>query len=136
MHIAAAPLSLGILLGGMAFFSFLVAPMAHRLLSAEDAGRFLRALFPTYYLYVAIWAAAAGIGLVAKEPWMSKLMIAVALVAVFCRQVLTPAINRARDRRSAGDAKAGTRFALLHRASVILNFVMFGAGLMATVIHV
>ena len=136
MHVAAAPLALGLLLGGMGFFSFIVAPTAFRALPPEGAAVFVRRLFPRYYLYVAAAAGIAGLGLVAREPWMSALMLGVASVALFCRQVLTPAINRARDRELSGDAAAGRRFALMHRASVALNFVMFGAGLVAAVVHV
>lgn len=136
LYIAAAPLSLGILLGGMAFFSFLVAPKLFQTVPEDHAARFVRAMFPTYYLFIAVFAAAAGVGLVAREPYMSKLMIAVAAVAVICRQILTPAMNRASDAAKAGDGRAGKRFDRLHKLSVVLNFVMFGAGLTATVVHV
>jgi hypothetical protein len=136
MYIAAAPLALGLMLGAMAFFSFFVAPTAFRVMDEKDAARFVRALFPYYYLFIAVAALAAVAGLVAKEPWMSKLMLLVAAVALFCRQILTPAINRLRDRELEGDAKAGRRFALLHRLSVWLNYFMFGGGLVATAIHV
>ena len=136
MYIAAAPLSLGLLLGGMGFFSFIIAPTAFRALSPEDAAAFVRRLFPTYYLYIALTAGLACVGLVGKEPYMSVLMLTVAGVAMICRQVLTPAINRARDRELSGDDAAGRRFALLHRGSVALNFAMLAAGLTATVVHV
>lgn len=136
MYIAAAPLALGLLLGCMGLFTFLIAPTAHRLLPKDQAAAFTRALFPTYYLVIGLLAAGASIGLVAREPYMSKLMLAAALVALFCRQVLTPMINRARDAREAGTAGADRRFARLHKVSIVLNFVIMGAAAVATVIHV
>jgi hypothetical protein len=136
MYIAAAPLALGALLGAMGFFTFLVAPLAHRVLSKDQAAAFTRALFPHYYAFAGIAALAACVGLVGKEPYMSMLMLATAALALFCRQVLTPWINRARDARESGDAKAGARFARLHSLSMILNFVIMGAAAVATVIHV
>ena len=136
MYIAAAPLALGLLLGGMGFFTFVIAPTAHRVLPADQAALFTRTVFPTYWLIVGVLAVGASIGLVAREPYMSKLMLAAALIALFCRQVLTPLVNRARDARAAGAAGAERRFARLHRASMILNFVVMGCAGIATVIHV
>jgi hypothetical protein len=136
MYIAAAPLALGLLLGIAGFFTFVIAPAAHRILPKEQAAALTRAIFPTYYLSVGVLALGASIGLVAREPYMSKLMLGAALVAFVCRQVLTPRINRTRDAREAGDAAAGKRFARLHRLSMILNFAIMGAAAVATVIHV
>jgi hypothetical protein len=136
MYIAAAPLALGLLLGVAVFFSFVVAPQAHRILSKEDAGALTRALFPTYHAIVGVLALGASIGLVAREPYMSKLMLFAALVALFCRQFLTPRLNRLREAREAGDAGAARRFGQLHRVSVVLNFVTIGCAAVATVIHV
>ncbi len=49
--------------------------------------------------------------------------MAIAAGGVIARQVLMPAINRARDRQIAGEAAARRRFGVLHGASVVLNLV-------------
>ena len=43
------------------------------------------------------------------------------------RQVIMPRINTLRDRHLAGDAEATRWFNILHRASVVLNFVQLVA---------
>jgi hypothetical protein len=136
LYIAAGPLALGIMLGGMGVFSFLVAPTAHRLLPKDQAATFTRAMFPRYYLFAGAAAAAAAVGLVGREPYMAMMMVVVAGVALLCRQVLSPMLDRARDAREAGDAAAGRRFALLHKVSAGLNMGMMGAAAVATVVHV
>jgi hypothetical protein len=57
-------------------------------------------------------------------------MAVIAAIAIFARQGLMPRINIARDRQIQGDLAAKTRFARLHGASVLLNFIqLLGAGL-------
>src|SRR5438445_1494273 len=51
--------ALGLWLGAMGFFAFVVAPAAFSTLDREAAGRFVSAVFPKYY------AAGFGLGLVA-----------------------------------------------------------------------
>ena len=40
---------LAICLGMMIFFSFVLAPMIFKILDAENAGKFVRKIFPYYY---------------------------------------------------------------------------------------
>ena len=40
---------LSICLGIMIFFSFVLAPMIFKILDAENAGKFVRKIFPYYY---------------------------------------------------------------------------------------
>ena len=40
---------LAISLGMMIFFSFVLAPMIFKILDAENAGKFVRKIFPYYY---------------------------------------------------------------------------------------
>ena len=136
MFAAIAPFALGLLLGGMGLFSFLVAPTAFAALQAEDAGRFVRALFPRYFLFVAGGAALAALGLVGANPELAKLMVAAAALAVVTRQVLIPRINALRDRHLAGDAAAGRWFGRLHMASVGINVATMGAAAVAFALHV
>jgi hypothetical protein len=110
-----------LLLGGMVFFAFVVAPSVFRALEPRAAGVFLRRLFPVYYVFGAGMAAAAAIALV---PVMWEATIIMAVVAagfVFARQALMPRINAYRDAELAGDASAKLPFARLHRLSVAIN---------------
>lgn len=135
MYAVSGPLSLGLLIGGMGFFSFVVAPLSFRILGEADAGRFVRGLFPYYYLFVIAAAALAVVGTVARNPLVSALMIGVLVLGVVARQVLMPAINRARDRQMAGDAGARRRFGMLHGASVMINFVQLGAAVVGVALY-
>lgn len=115
------------LFGGMMLYSFGFAPMVFRAMPAEDAGRFIRAVFPWYYLFVIGAAGLGGAILLLWDFGSSVLMIATAAVAVYARQGLMPQINVARDARSRGDPDAKARFGRLHGISVALNFVQLVA---------
>ena len=137
MYETMPPFALGLLLGGMGVFSFMVAPTAFRALAEADAGRFVRALFPHYYLFVIALSLIAGVLLVAGHPAMSKLMFACAALGVLARQVLMPRINALRDRSLAGDAAAGRWFGRLHGASVAVNlFQIVAVAAAALTLHV
>jgi hypothetical protein len=137
MYETMPPFALGLLLGGMGVFSFMVAPTAFRALTEADAGRFVRALFPHYYLFVTVASLVSGVLLVAGHPYMSKLMFLCAALGVVARQVLMPRINALRDRSLAGDAAAGRWFGRLHGASVVINlFQLVAAALAALTLHV
>lgn len=115
-------------LGAILFFSFGVAPIIFTVLDDSSAARFVRTLFPRYYAWIAIFSVAALFSFTSRPlvvPELrrySNLMIQGALIlnillAFYCGNSLTPAINRARD---AGEPEA-LRFKSLHRRSVILN---------------
>lgn len=110
-----------LLLGGMVFFSLVVAPVAFRTLGTEMAGTLLRRLFPLYYAWGMGMAGAAAFALapVAWEP--AVVMATVTGGFVFAREVLTPRVNAYRDAERAGDTSAHARFARLHRLSVAIN---------------
>jgi fatty acid desaturase len=109
----------GILLGGMAFFSFCVAPMAFRNLPVAMAGKLIRHIFRVYDVAGAILAIAAA----AAVSWsIAGLLLALVGVAFLFRLLwLRPAINRNHEKGEAGDATARATFEGLHRASVALN---------------
>jgi hypothetical protein len=107
--------------GGMVFFAAAVAPMVFTKLAGEDAARFIRAMFPVYYLIMGLAAAAGALLVVWSRLLDGILLLAVAVGFAVARQVLMPRINRLRDAELAGDAEAGPGFARLHKASVWLN---------------
>lgn len=118
---AVALFATALLLGGMVFFAALVAPLVFRVLPAEQGGRFIRALFPRYYVWVGGTAAVAAVAIFPLSSIASGLMMAVAALAVWLRQSLMPRINALSDRAKAGDTEAGKAFDRAHRLSVIAN---------------
>ena len=85
----------GALMGSMVFFAAVIAPLVFQVLEPEQGGAFLRRVFPRFYRF----------GLVGVAFLLSD-------------QVLTPALNRARDANLGGDEAAGKRFDMLHKLSV------------------
>ncbi len=122
--------------GSILFFSFAVAPIIFGVLGAEAGAKFVRALFPRYYLWGVISCAVALPALVCGPlafPELRGPMVGVQALAVigslltmlYCGNSLTPAINQARDD---GPASA-ERFDRLHKRSVQLNGVVLLVGL-------
>jgi hypothetical protein len=121
--------SLALLLGGMVFFAAVVAPRTFQALPAEVAGRFIRQIFPAYYLYLLACSAAAAVALFPLAKPAAGIMLAVAGLTFWLRQVLMPRINAASDAAKSGDKGAEPVFHRLHRLSVIANLVqMVAAG--------
>ena len=110
-------------LGAMLFFAVGVAPTVFQALPIEQAGLFLRKLFPRYYLALIMGSGVAGCLWIKNAPLAAAVCWLIALSTLWIRQSLVPRINQLRDAELAGDAAAGTRFATLHRMSVIINMV-------------
>ena len=106
-------------LGAMLFFAVGVAPTVFQALPIEQAGLFLRTLFPRYYLALIVGSGLAGGLWISSAPLAAAVCWLIALSTLWIRQSLVPRINQLRDAELAGDAAAGTRFATLHRVSVI-----------------
>ena len=109
------------LFGSMAFFSFVVAPLVFVNLDVTSAGRFLRGLFPWYYLVIGLLSLLALGALAALRPLEAITLGLIALGAAVSRQVLMPRINRNRDHMLEGQAGADRAFNRLHRLSVWIN---------------
>jgi hypothetical protein len=114
-------LAISILAGSMVFFSAVMAPLIFIKLDIETAGRFVRQVFPWYYLAVILLAASGALFLVWGLPLNASLLALVAGSAMYCRQSLMPAINAYRDQSLAGDQQATSTFERLHRRSEIIN---------------
>ncbi len=120
MNIAAL-LTNALLFGGMMLYSFGFAPLVFSSLPPDIAGGLLRKAFPHYYVFVLVTAALAAALLWHSNSLSSGLMAATAVIAIFARQTLMPAINLARD------TGAKSRFNRLHGLSVALNMVQLAA---------
>ena len=111
------------LFGSMLFFSFVMAPLIFTQLDEATAGRFIRAVFPWYYVVLGKLSMLAGILLFLAAPLEAGVMLGIASLALFSRQILMPRINRLRDRALEGDREADRQFNHLHRLSVAINMV-------------
>jgi len=107
--------------GAMLFFAGVVAPLVFAQFPEEEAGAFIRRLFPRYYDVLAIASALAAV--LALGTLEGGILAAVAALFVVSRFWLMPRINVARD----AGAAAVQRFELLHRASVIINLAQMVA---------
>lgn len=120
---AIALVATALLLGGMVFFAVALAPLVFTRLPPEWSGRFIRQVFPVYYLWVLGLSAAAAVALLPLRTADALAMGAVAALTVWLRQGLMPRINAWSDAAQAGDAAAKPRFERAHRLSVVLNMV-------------
>jgi hypothetical protein len=112
-----------LIIGGMVFFAAVIAPLVFTKLPPEHAGKFIRQVFPAYYLYHAILSILAAILLAFGRELDAAMMAAFAVLTIWLRQGLMPMINRQSDAAQAGDAAAKRRFDGMHRLSVVLNLV-------------
>ena len=122
--------------GAMVFFAFVYAPLVFIKLSTEAGGRFIREVFPVYYVAmcaVSLVAAALLAFASAARGADALAMACIGIVFFLARFALLPIINRNRDAGQAGDLAAKKRFDLLHRVSVIVNLVQMLAVLVVLV---
>lgn len=116
-----------LLLGGMLFFPSVVAPVVFASLPEAQAGAFLRAMFPRYYVFMIILSLAAAVTFQLSQGAVVSVEAVVCLsvcVSTFwvCQRLL-PRINTARDGQLAGDEKASEAFDRGHKLSVVINIV-------------
>ena len=122
-----AVLAAALALGGMAFFSFVMAPLVFRQLDREQAAAFMRAAFPRYYAVMGMLSLIAALTAAPGDTAASALMAAVAAAFAGLRAFLLPALNRHREGRAAGDEAASRAFARLHGFSMAVNFAQLAA---------
>ena len=106
-------------LGIMLFFSFAVAPVIFKVLKENDARKFVRTIFPYYYLINLILILLICIFLFYKNfiSFDFYLLAIVAIMFAISLFILMPMINNAMDQ---GKEK---KFKYLHAFSVIINFL-------------
>ena len=108
-----------VVLGIMLFFSFAVAPVIFKVLEENDARKFVRTIFPYYYLINLILILLICIFLFYKNfiSFDFYLLAIVAIMFAISLFILMPMINNAMDQ---GKEK---KFKYLHAFSVIINFL-------------
>jgi hypothetical protein len=139
-------LSLSVWVGGIAFFSFVVAPGIFRSLERGQAGNLLAHLFPGYYLTGTICGgvALAVLALLflfdsgARGLRLLQVVLVGSMLAVnlYAGNILEDRIHRLREDRTtlpgrAAREEAEKRFQQLHQRSVELNLVVLGSGVVA-----
>ena len=119
---------ISILVGVIVFFSSVIAPTVFSSVDEKNAGLFLRAFFPKYYIFGIIISSLAILSAILIEPTLSKLELSLilAILAMFIvSRLMIPSINKARDMGESAKKK----FNQLHLLSVILNFLALIIGI-------
>ncbi|MCF4164095.1 DUF4149 domain-containing protein [Zavarzinia compransoris] len=109
--------------GGMAMYSFVIAPLVFAKLPLDQAGRFMRDAFAIYY---PVMAALTGLGAMVAPPfWTAALLGLVCIGFLLAHLLLRPEVNRLSDLKASGDAEAIGAFRRLHGLSQALNLAQF-----------
>ena len=110
---------LAINLGMMIFFSFVLAPMIFKILDAENAGKFVRKIFPYYYFVNLIFLSIAVILFIIISSLGLSFYITLSLTIsfVFAQFILMPIINKFKDNNEE------KKFKYAHGTSVLINFI-------------
>ena len=109
-----------LVLGSMLFFSIAIAPKIFTVLSNEEAGKFVRSIFPTYYKYNGLQYLILTILMLYTEKSGNILYISILILFlfIFSNYLLMPLINKSRD------VNNQRRFKILHLMSVIINLLI------------
>ena len=110
---------LAISLGMMIFFSFVLAPMIFKILDAENAGKFVRKIFPYYYFVNLIFLSIAVILfiIISSLGLSFYITLSLAISLVFAQFILMPIINKFKDNNEE------KKFKYAHGTSVLINFI-------------
>ena len=108
-----------IIFGIMLFFSFVVAPVTFTALNEENARKFIRKIFPYYYIVNLVISSFVLIFFIFLKIFSLDfyLILSVAVLFAMSNFILMPLINKYRDENQ------DKRFKQLHFISVLINFV-------------
>lgn len=107
-----------LVLGIMLFFSFVVAPLTFKVLPPDNAGVYIRAIFPYYYLVNLIILSGVAGAYIYTQTFILDfyLVTSAAILFAFSLFILMPAINKFKDNNNE------KMFKLSHLLSVVINF--------------
>ena len=110
---------IAISLGTMLFFSFVIAPVIFKILNANNAGKFVRKIFPYYYLINLIILSIVVLLLfyISSISLDFYITLVIAILFAFSLFILMPLINKLKDN------KEERKFKYSHTLSVIINFI-------------
>ena len=108
-----------IILGVMIFFSFVIAPTTFKLLDEENSRKFIRGIFPFYYLLNLTLSFVASVLFFLNQNLSIHflLMVSVSVLFAISNFILMPMINKFRDNNE------DKKFKISHFISVIINFI-------------
>ena len=110
---------IAISLGAMLFFSFVIAPVIFKVLDANNAGKFVRKIFPHYYLINLIILSIAVLLLlyISSVNLHFYITLIITILFAFSLFILMPLINKLKD------SKEEKKFKYSHALSVMINFI-------------
>jgi hypothetical protein len=106
-------------LGAMLFFSFVIAPVIFKVLDANNASKFVRKIFPHYYLFNLVILSFAVLLLfyISFINLDFYITLFIAILFAFSLFILMPLINKLKD------DKKEQKFKYSHTFSVFINFI-------------
>ena len=106
------------ILSFMIFFPVVVATSVFKVLDEKQSSKFLRIFFPKYYLFGFVLSLTGLIIAIFDQNNMSLIVFLLIIIGfLFSRQFLMPLINKAKDNNNE------KKFNILHRVSVLINFI-------------
>ena len=106
------------ILSFMIFFPLVVATSVFKVLDEKQSSKFLRIFFPKYYLFGLVLSLTGLIIAIFDKNNMSIIIFLLIIIGfLFSRQFLMPIINKAKDNNNE------KKFNILHRVSVLINFI-------------
>ncbi len=106
------------ILSFMIFFPVVVATSVFKVLDEKQSSKFLRIFFPKYYLFGLVLSLTGLIIAIFDKNNMSIIIFLLIIIGfLFSRQFLMPIINKAKDNNNE------KKFNILHRFSVLINFI-------------
>ena len=115
-----------LLLGGLIFFSGLVAPSVFTSLDEKNARIFLRGIFPKLYLFAGIFSLFISLVLFFINNFLSFIFFIITIGYFYSRQFLMIKINEASDQKNQKEFKKLHRFSvLIFIVQILLMFLIF-----------
>ena len=110
---------IAISLGVMLFFSCVIAPVIFKVLDANNASKFVRKIFPHYYLINLVILSFALLLLlyISSVNFDFYITLVITILFAFSLFILMPLINKFKD------SKEEKKFKYSHALSVIINFI-------------
>ena len=106
------------ILSFMIFFPVVVATSVFKVLDEKQSSKFLRIFFPKYYLFGLVLSLIGLIIAIFDKNNISLIVFLLIIIGfLFSRQFLMPLINKAKDNNNE------KKFNILHRVSVLINFI-------------
>ena len=118
----------GLVVGVILFQTAVIAPTVFRSLGPDQAGPFLRKVFPKFFVVLVVMGTAGAISALASDASYQLWICLVTLTLGLLAYLLIPMTNKSRDE---GNEKL---FKKLHNASVLMTFLILVVNLFGLVL--